>query len=345
MNETTSVPLPAIVTPFTQWFGLEYPIVQGGLAHLAYAELAAAVSNSGALGQITAASFASPDDLRAEISRAHTLTGRPFAVNFALGRRDLADFLEVALESGVTIISITAGNPEQFLRRVAGTGVLAIVLVAGVRQAQKAEALGADAIVAVGQEGGGHIGRDDTGTIALTPAIVDAVTVPVLASGGIADARGLAAALCLGASGIEMGTRFVATVECMAHEAYKRAIVNASERDTVVIERSLGRPGRALDAPGARHILDIEATGAGIEALLPLIDGAANRRAAHAGDLSSGFAWAGQSAGLIHDVPAVRQLIARLVSDAASIATHLARTFDVPGGAPRGDGANSSPLA
>lgn len=316
-----------IVTPFTTRFGVRYPIVQGGLAHLAYAGLAAAVSNAGALGQITAASFRTPEELRAEIERTKEQTALPFAVNFALGRRDLADFLEVSLESGVSIISITAGNPEQFLRRIAGAGVRSIVLVAGVRQARKAEALGADAVVAVGQEGGGHIGRDDTGTIVLTPAIVDAVTIPVLASGGIADARGVAAALCLGASGVEMGTRFVATMECIAHQAYKRAIVEASERDTVVIERSLGRPGRAIDAPGARRILECEAAGAGIDALLPLIEGSANRRAAHDGDLQDGFAWAGQSVALIQDVPTVRELITRLVADADAIAARVSGAF------------------
>lgn len=322
--------VPAVIrvdTPFTRRFGIDYPIVQGGLAHLAYAGLAAAVSNAGALGQITAASFATPEELRVEIARARALTSKPIAVNFALGRRDLADFLEVALDAGVRIISITAGNPEPFLRRIAGSEVLSIVLVAGVRQARKAEALGADAVIAVGQEGGGHIGRDDTGSIVLTPAIVDAVAIPVLASGGIADARGLAAALCLGASGIEMGTRFVSTVECVAHDAYKRAIVNATERDTVVIERTLGRPGRALDAPGARRILEVEAAGEGAGALLPLIAGSANRRAAHDGDLVEGFAWAGQSAALIHDVPSVRHLIERLVADASAILARASGSF------------------
>lgn len=319
-----------IETAFTRRFGIEYPIVQGGLAHLAYAGLAAAVSNAGALGQITAASFQTPGELRAEIARARALTSKPIAVNFALGRRDLADFLDVTLDAGVSIISITAGNPEPFLRRIAGSGVLSIVLVAGVRQARKAEALGADAVIAVGQEGGGHIGRDDTGSIVLTPAIVDAVGIPVLASGGIADGRGLAAALCLGASGVEMGTRFVSTAECIAHDAYKQAIVDATERDTLVIERTLGRPGRALDAPGARRILELEAAGGGVDALLPLIAGSANRRAAHDGDLVEGFAWAGQSTALVHDVPAVRDLIERLVGDASAIVARLSGSF-VPG--------------
>lgn len=316
-----------IATEFTARFGVRYPIVQGGLAHLAFAPLAAAVSAAGGLGQITAASFRGPDDLLAEIARARALTDRPFAVNFALGHRPLDDLLEATLAAGVPAISITGGNPEPLLRRVAGGATRTLVLTAGVRQAQKAESLGADAVIAVGQEGGGHLGRDDLGTIVLVPRIVDAVRIPVLASGGIGDARGFAAALALGAAGIEMGTRFVATRECVAHPTYKEALVRASERDTTVIERSVGRPGRVLAAPGARRILAAEAAGAGIEELLPLIEGQVNRRGAHEGDLDEGFVWAGQVIGLIDDVPTVAELIERLVGGAATIAARLATTL------------------
>jgi NAD(P)H-dependent flavin oxidoreductase YrpB (nitropropane dioxygenase family) len=322
---TAHRPPPTIQTPFTARFGVRYPIVQGGLAHLAFAGLAAAVSNAGGLGQITAASFQTPEDLRAEIAAARALTDRPFAVNFAIGHRPLDDLLEATLDAGVAAISITGGNPEPFLRRIAGTGVRALVLTAGVRQAQKAESLGADAVIAVGQEGGGHLGRDDLGTIVLVPRVVDAVGIPVLASGGIGDARGLAAALALGAAGIEMGTRFVATRECIAHAAYKEALIRASERDTVVIERSIGRPGRTLDTLGARRVLDAEAQASGIEELLPLIDGRVNRRGAQEGDLAEGFVWAGQVIGLIDDVPPVADLIARMVAGAAEIAGRMGR--------------------
>ena len=315
-------------TPFTARFGVRYPIVQGGLAHLAFAGLAAAVSNAGGLGQITAASFRTPDDLAVEIARARALTDRPFAVNFALGHRPLDDLLEATLAAGVPVISITGGNPEAILRRVAGSGVLTMVLTAGVRQAQKAESLGADAVIAVGQEGGGHLGRDDVGTLVLTPRVVEAVRIPVLASGGIGDARGLAAALALGAAGIEMGTRFVATRECIAHAAYKEALIRADERATVVIERSVGRPGRVLDSPGARKILAAEADATSIEALLPLIEGRVNRLGALDGDLDEGFVWAGQVIGLIDDAPPVADLIARLVTGAAQIAAALSSQFN-----------------
>jgi len=317
----------ALRTPFTERFGVRYPIVQGGLAHLAFAGLAAAVSNAGGLGQITAASFRTPEELRAEIAAARALTDRPFAVNFALGHRALDDLLAATLDAGVAAISITGGNPEPILRRVAGTGVRTMVLTAGVRQAQKAESLGADAVIAVGQEGGGHLGRDDLGTLVLVPRVVDAVQIPVLASGGIGDARGFAAALALGAAGIEMGTRFVATRECVAHAAYKEALIRADERATVVIERSVGRPGRVLDSPGARKILAAEAGATSIEELLPLIEGNVNRRGAHDGDLEEGFVWAGQVIGLIDDAPPVAELIERMVSGAAAIVGRLGAQF------------------
>lgn len=320
-------PQSALRTPFTARFGVRYPIVQGGLAHLAFAGLAAAVSNAGGLGQITAASFRTPEELRAEIDTARVLTDQPFAVNFALGHRPLDALLEATLDAGVPAISITGGNPESFLRRVAGSGVRTLVLVAGVRQAQKAADLGADAVIAVGQEGGGHLGRDDLGTLVLAPRVVDAVSIPVLASGGIGDARGLVAALALGAAGIEMGTRFVATQECVAHAAYKAALVRAGERDTLVIERTIGRPARVLDTPGARRIRDAEAAGASIEELLPLIEGQVNRRGAQEGDLEEGFVWAGQVAGLINDIPTVATLIARLVGEAAAITGRIGAQF------------------
>lgn len=319
--------LSALRTPFTARFGVRYPIVQGGLAHLAFAGLAAAVSNAGGLGQITAASFRTPDELLAEIATARALTDQPFAVNFALGHRALDDLLDATLAARVAAISITGGNPEPVLRRIAGRGVLTLVLTAGVRQAQKAESLGADAVIAVGQEGGGHLGRDDLGTIVLVPRVVDAVAIPVLASGGIGDARGFAAALALGAAGIEMGTRFVATRECIAHAAYKEALIRAGERDTVVIERSIGRPGRVLDTPGARKVLAAEATATGIDDLLPLIEGRVNRLGARDGDLDEGFVWAGQVIGLIDDAPPVADLIARLVAGAGAIVGRLGEQF------------------
>lgn len=310
-------------TRLTELLGIRYPIIQGGLAHLAYAELAAAVSNAGGLGQITAATCGGPEALRAQIRRCRELTDRPFALNFAIGHRPLDDLVDVAVAEGVGIVTVTGGNPEPIFRRLPDR-VLRMALVAGVRQAQKAEALGAAAVIAVGVEGGGHLGRDDIGTMVLVPLVVDAVRIPVVASGGIVDARGLAAALALGAEGIEMGTRFVAVQECIAHPRYKAALVAARETDTVVIERSRGTPGRALRSPHTDIILAAEARGAGFEELFPLISGEANQRAAIAGDLDHGFVWAGQGVGLIRDIPPVAELLERMVTGAQGILGRLA---------------------
>lgn len=276
---------------------------------------------AGGLGQLTASSLPEPEALRREIAKVRSLTTKPFAVNFALGHRDLAPYLDVALEERVAAISVTGGNPEPLFKQAdaSGVGVLKFALVAATRQAQKAEALGADAVIAVGFEGGGHIGRDDIGSLVLIPRIVDSVRIPVAGSGGISDGRGLAAALCLGASGIEMGTRFVATRECRAHRAYKQALIDGNETDTIIIERSLGRPGRALKNSFSESIVRAESEGKPLEDILPLISGRANQAAAIDGDLQSGFVWAGQVMGMIHDVPSVSDLLTRLVDDAERI--------------------------
>ncbi|MCL6595508.1 MAG: nitronate monooxygenase family protein [Firmicutes bacterium] len=316
-------------TRVTSLLGIERPIVQGGLAHLAFAELAAAVSEAGGLGQITAVTTGSPAALRAEIRRLRRRTGRPFAVNLAIGHVPIEPYLDAALEEGAPAITITGGNPEAALRRSEGAGVRRLVLVAGVRAARKAADLGAEAVIAVGHEGGGHIGRDDLGVMALLPRVVEAVDIPVLASGGIVDGMGMLAAFALGAEGVEMGTRLVATAECRAHPRYKAALVAARETDTVVIERSVGRPGRVLDGPYARRILALEAEGADLRALLPLLEGERNRRAALAGDMDEGYVWAGQGVGGIRDIPTVAELFERMEGE---FACALARVSSLASG-------------
>ncbi len=309
-------------TRVTELLGITYPIIQGGLAYLAYADLAAAVSNAGGLGQITAMSLESPERLREEIRKVKEKTDRPFGVNFAIGQhgRPFAHMLEAALDEGVPVVSVTGGNPAPFFELLKGTNVKTLVLVAAVRQAVKAEELGADAVMVVGQEGGGHLGKYDTGTFVLIPKVVDSVSIPVIASGGIADGRGLMAALALGAEGIEMGTRFIATKECVhAHPIYKDMIVNASEHDTVVIKRSLGAPGRAIANKWTEKILEIERQGGTYDDLKEYISGEANRRFIYEGKVDEGFAWAGQAIGLIHDIPSVAELFARMIGEAEQI--------------------------
>jgi enoyl-[acyl-carrier protein] reductase II len=301
---------------------IQFPIIQGGLAYLAYSELAAAVSNAGGLGQITAMSLANPELLREEIQKVRQLTDKPFGVNFAIGQqgRPFADYLQVAIEEEVPVVSMTGGNPAPIFDQLKGTKIKKLVLVAARRQAVKAEELGADAVMVVGQEGGGHLGRDDIGSMVLIPQVVDAVSIPVIASGGIGDGRGLMAALSLGAEGIEMGTRFIATQECVhAHEEYKRKLVEGAEYETVVIKRTLGAPGRAIANSWTEKILEIERQNGEYEQLKDFISGNANKRYIYDGETAEGFAWAGQVMGLIKDVPTVAELFKRMINEAEQI--------------------------
>ncbi len=309
-------------TRITELLGIRYPIIQGGLAYLAYAELAAAVSNAGALGQVTAMSLETPEELKREMRKVRELTDRPFGVNFAIGQhgRPFLHMVEAALEEGMEIATVTGGNPKPFFDALEGTGVKKLVLVAAKRQAVKAEELGADAVMVVGQEGGGHLGRDDIGTMVLVPQVVDAVSIPVIASGGIGDARGLMASLSLGAEGVEMGTRFIAVKECVhASEAYKQALISSSEQDTVVIKRSIGAPARAISNKWTDRILELEKQNIGYTGLKDYISGEANKRFIYEGREEEGFAWAGQVQGLIKDVPAANDLISSIIRDAESI--------------------------
>ncbi|AZB42778.1 nitronate monooxygenase [Bacillus sp. FJAT-42376] len=309
-------------TNVTEMLGIDYPIIQGGLAYLAYSDLASAVSNAGGLGQITAMSLETPNDLRREIRKTKEKTSRPFGVNFAIGQhgRPFSHMLEAAVEEGVQVISMTGGNPAPFFEQLKGVPVKKLVLVAAVRQAVKAEELGADAIMAVGQEGGGHLGKNDTGTLVLIPQIAEAVSIPVIASGGLADGKGLMAALALGADGIEMGTRFIAVKECVhAHEAYKNDLVEMDETKTVLIKKSLGAPARAISNEWTKRILELEEQNAGFEGLRTYIDGGANKKYIYEGKRSEGFGWAGQSAGLIQDIPSVQELFDRILREGEKI--------------------------
>lgn len=320
-------------TRITELFGITYPIIQGGLAYLAYAELAAAVSNSGGLGQITAMTLENPEQLQNEIRRTRELTDRPFGVNFAISRYRKADawkeFLEVAIEEEVTAISVTGGNPAPLLERLQGETIRTLVLIADVKQAQKAEALGAAAVMAVGHEGGGHLGRFDTGTMVLTPRVAESVSIPVLASGGIGTGRGLLAAMALGAEGVEMGTRFIATKECVhASDVYKQAILNGDETGTMIIKQTLGNPARTLITEHALQIVLREREGAGFDELKDMVSGDANLRYLRDSDGDHGFAYAGQAIGLVRSIPSVQELFDEMMAEIAEERKRLASIFD-----------------
>lgn len=309
-------------TRVTELLGTRLPIIQGGLAYLAYAELAAAVSNAGGLGQITAMSLATPEELQQEIRKVRKLTDQPFGVNFAIGDhgRQFSHMLDVAIEEEVAVVSMTGGNPTPIFDQLKGTSIKKLVLVAARRQAQKAEELGADAVMVVGHEGGGHLGRDDVGTMVLIPQVVDAVGIPVIASGGIGDGRGWMAAHALGAEGIEMGTRFIATKECVhASDVYKKALINSGESDTVIIKKTIGSPARTLKNSWTDKILEIERETPSYDALRNYISGEANKKYIYEGIEQEGFGWAGQVTGLIKDVPSVKELLERMEEEALAI--------------------------
>ncbi|WP_211654540.1 NAD(P)H-dependent flavin oxidoreductase [Planococcus alpniumensis] len=312
----------AFKTRITELLGIDYPIIQGGLAYLAYADLAAAVSNAGGLGQITAMSLPGPEELREEIRKVRELTNKPFGVNFAIGEhgRAFSHMLDVAIEERVPVVSMTGGNPTPIFEQLEGTDIKKLVLVAARRQAEKAESLGADAVMVVGHEGGGHLGRDDIGTMVLIPQVVDAVSIPVIASGGIGDGRGWMAAHALGAEGIEMGTRFIATKECIhASQLYKQQLIDSTENDTVIIKRSIGAPARTLSNAWTDRILEIEKETPSYEALKDYISGTANKRYIYDGQREKGFGWAGQVTGLIQDVPTVQELFDRMIQQTEEI--------------------------
>lgn len=309
-------------TRITKLLQIKYPIIQGGLAYLAYADLAAAVSNAGGLGQITAMSLPSTDDLLKEIQRVRTLTSKPFGVNFAIGMHGVnyMDRVQVAIDEQVPVVTITGGNPTPILETLQSTDIKTLVLVSSSRQAQKAEQLGASAVIVVGQEGGGHLGRDDVGTMVLVPQVVDAVKIPVVASGGIGDGRGWMAAHALGAEGIEMGTRFIATEECVdASASFKKALIESSEFDTTVIKRSIQAPARVLKSEFVDKILEIERVTPTYEALKDYISGEANKRWIYDDIKEEGFGWAGQVTGMIHDIPTVAELFDRMIKEAEQI--------------------------
>ncbi|GAG41394.1 unnamed protein product, partial [marine sediment metagenome] len=230
-------------TAICDLFGIEHPIIQGGMAHVGTAELVSAVSNAGGLG-IIGAGFYEPDWVREQIRLTRQQTDKPFGINIQLASPFAEPVIEVVLEEKVAIVATGAGNPEPYLPRFKQAGMKVMPVVAGVALAQRLERAGVDAIVAEGTESGGHVG--ETTTMVLVPQVVDSVQIPVVAAGGIADGRGLAAALALGAQGAQMGTRFVCSSECVAHPSYKQKVLEAHDRSTVVTRQTIGRPLRTL---------------------------------------------------------------------------------------------------
>ena len=291
--------------------GIEFPILQGGMAWVATAKLAAAVSAAGGLG-IIGAGHAPAEWVRQEIRKVRSITAKPFGVNVMLMSPCASEVMQVVVEERVPVVTTGAGSPGPFIESLKSVGCKVIPVVASVALAKRLERMGADAVVAEGSESGGHIG--DISTLALVPQVVDAVDIPVIAAGGIADGRGIAAALMLGASGVQLGTRFICAIECEAHSAYKEAVIGAGDRDAIVSGLSTGHPVRSLKNQLTREYLQLEKQGASQEELERLGVGRL-RLAFEQGDVRNGSLMAGQSAGLVKEIKPARDIIISMVKE------------------------------
>ena len=320
-------------TRITELFGIEHPIIQGGMHFVGLAELASAVSNAGGLGIITGLTQRTPDDLAKEIARCRTMTDKPFGVNLtflpATTQPDYPGYIRAIVEGGVKAVETAGNNPAKWMPVLKENGIKVIHKCTAVRHALKAESIGCDAVSVDGFECGGHPGEDDIPNMILLPRAADELTIPFVASGGMADGRSLVAALAMGAEGMNMGTRFMATVEAPIHQNVKDAIVAASELDTRLIMRPLRNTERVLDNKGVERLLAKERElGAAITIadILPEVAGIYPRIMID-GDMDAGAWSCGMVAGLIHDVPTVKALIDRIMAEAEAIIEGRLRRF------------------
>ncbi len=302
--------------PVCEMLGIEYPVFQGGMAWIADAELAAAVSNAGGLG-IIAAMNSNGEQLREQIVKARSLTDKPFGVNLMLMSPFIEEAVDVVCSERVKVVTTGAGNPARYMDRLKAEGVKVICVVASVALAVMVERMGASAVIAEGCESGGHVG--DTTTMALVPQVVDAVSIPVIAAGGIADGRGMAAAFMLGAVGVQMGTRFLTATECNVHDNYKEKVLKAGDRDTIVTGKRLGHPVRALKNRMTRDFAAKEMDPATTDEDLEKMGTGALRRAAVDGDVKTGSCMCGQIAGLVKSGGTCRDIVTGICSEANSL--------------------------
>ena len=312
-------------TRITELFGIEHPIVQGGMHFVGLAELAAAVSNAGGLGIITALTLPTPDKLAEEIGRCREMTDKPFGVNLtflpALQAPPYPQYIDAIVKGDVKIVETAGRNPESYMPVLKEAGIKVIHKCTSVRHSLKAEKIGCDAVSVDGFECGGHPGEDDIPNMILLPRAAEELTIPFVASGGMADGRSLVAALAMGAEGINMGTRFIATTEAPVHEKVKQAIIAASELDTRLIMRPLRNTERVLNNPAVEKLLEIErekGTELTIQDIVPHVAGVYPKVMIE-GDLDAGAWSCGMVAGLIHDIPSCQELIDRIMEEAESL--------------------------
>ena len=315
-----------ITTRFTEIFGIEHPIVQGGMQGVGVAELVSAVANAGALGFLTALTQPTPEALTTEIARTRGMTDKPFGVNLTilptLTPVPYEEYAHAVVESGVKIVETAGNNPQRFIPGFKGAGIKIVHKCTSVRHATKAETIGCDAISIDGFECAGHPGEDDIPGLILIPCAADTVRIPMIASGGFGDARGLVAALALGADAMNMGTRFMATLEAPIHNNIKQRLVEATELDTALIFRTMRNTARVFKNQVAEEVRAIERRGnATIDDVRHLVAGERGRKAMQVGDTEGGIWSAGMVAGLIHDIPTCQELVERIITEAEAIIT------------------------
>jgi len=300
--------------------GIKHPIIMGGMLSIGLAELVAAVSNAGGLGIIGSVNFATGEELRQEIHKTRTLTDKPFGVNItllpAVHESPHEEFINVVVEERVSMVETSGRPPEPYIERLKKANVKVIHKVGAVRHARSAERIGCDAVFTLGFEGAGHPMMEDVTMLNLLPRMVDAVKIPVIACGGIADARQFIAALAMGAEGVMMGTRFMLTKESLAHPNTKKAMVEATETDTMIIQRSIGTQTRVLKNKPAEKVLEMEGRGASLEELLTVISGRLGRTAILEGDVDGGVMGCGQGIGLMNEVLTVKEVIDNMINEA-----------------------------
>ncbi len=315
-------------TRITELLGTRYPIIQGGMQWVGLAELASAVSNAGGLGILTALTQPTPDALRAEIARCRKMTDKPFGVNLTIlptvNPPPYHEYARAIIESGVQIVETAGSKPKEFVELFKEAGLKVVHKCTSVRHALSAERYGVDAISIDGFECAGHPGEDDVPNLILIPAAVDALKVPVVASGGIGDGRAMAAALALGAEGINMGTRFMCTREAPIHDNIKQALVKAGERDTNLIFRTLHNTARVFKNKVSDEVVALEKRGTTFEEVRPLVVGTRGKAAMASGAVDDGIVSAGMVIGLIHDIPTCAELLERIVADCRKSLGHAA---------------------
>ncbi|CAJ95164.1 2-Nitropropane dioxygenase [Cupriavidus necator] len=321
-------------TRLTELLGIRYPIVKGGMQWIGRAPLAAAVSNAGALGMVTARTQPDPDELRREIDRTRALTDQPFGVNLTLSFAAQGvvydDWVAAIVASGVKIVETAGNNPRPVIEAFKSAGITVIHKCTSVRHARAAERLGVDVISIDSFEAAGHIGDGDVGSMVMIPATVQAVNIPVIASGGIWGGRAMAAALALGAEGVNVGTRFTLTQECEIHENVKQMLLQGTELDTSLIKRTLGHTARYFRNPVADEVRSMEYRpgGATYEDLAHLLAGPRGRKALESGDVHAGLVCASQAVALIDDIPTCDELVSRMVAECRSALQASLNRFD-----------------